>query len=121
MRELRNVVERCVLFATGSVFPAEWLQLGTAAAIAQPSTPTASDQICLPLDGSMALEDMDRHIIQCALERHQHNVTAAARALRTTRETLRYRIQKYGLDKGRTTDETRLEAGSDTVQSGGCS
>ena len=48
----------------------------------------------------MALEDMDRHIIQTALERHGHNVMATARALGTTRETLRYRIQKYGLGKG---------------------
>ena len=47
----------------------------------------------------MALEDMERHIIQIALDRHDHNVMATARALGTTRETLRYRIQKYGLAK----------------------
>lgn len=45
----------------------------------------------------MVLDDMDRYIIQTALERHQYNVTATARALRTTRETLRYRIQKCNL------------------------
>jgi two-component system response regulator AtoC len=101
VRELRNVVERCVLFATGTVFPAEWLQLGAAAAGPQATAEITGDQIRLPLDGSMALEDMDRHIIQTALERHCHNVTATARALRATRETLRYRIQKYGLDKER--------------------
>ena len=119
MRELRDVVERCVLFATGTVFPAEWLQLGAAAVSPQPSAEITSDQICLPLDGSMALEDMDRHIIQCALERHHYNVTATARALRTTRETLRYRIQKYGLDKERRSEEPGVEAEAQTVQSGG--
>ncbi|MCI0666512.1 MAG: helix-turn-helix domain-containing protein, partial [Methylococcaceae bacterium] len=36
--------------------------------------------------------------IQTALERSQFNITAAARALGTTRETLRYRIRKYGLE-----------------------
>jgi two-component system, NtrC family, response regulator AtoC len=118
VRELRNVVERCVLFATGTVFPVEWLQLGAAAAGPQATAEITGDQIRLPLDGSMALEDIDRHIIQTALERHHHNVTATARALRTTRETLRYRIQKYGLDKERT-DETGIEAGPDRVQSGG--
>lgn len=46
----------------------------------------------------MALADMDRYIIQTALARSGHNVTAAARALGTTRETLRYRIRQYGLD-----------------------
>jgi len=47
----------------------------------------------------MALDEMDRFIIRTALERHNYNVMATARALGTTRETLRYRIQKYGLRK----------------------
>jgi transcriptional regulator with GAF, ATPase, and Fis domain len=45
----------------------------------------------------MALDDMDRHIIETALDRNQGNITGTARALGTTRETLRYRIAKYGL------------------------
>ena len=48
----------------------------------------------------MALDDMDKHIIQTALARHAYNVTATARALGTTRETLRYRVDKYGLKSG---------------------
>jgi two-component system response regulator AtoC len=98
VRELRNVVERCVLFADGKVFPAEWLQLGRPAAEpARAAAPPGTDGLFIPLDGSMALDDMDCHIIRTTLERHQGNVTAAARALGTTRETLRYRIRKYGL------------------------
>lgn len=99
VRELRNVVERCVLFADGDVFPEQWLQLrspgGDNSLANSPSI--EGDRLSLPLDGSMALEDMDRYIIQKALERSDYNVTAAARALGTTRETLRYRIQKYAL------------------------
>ncbi|WPL13439.1 MULTISPECIES: helix-turn-helix domain-containing protein [Thiorhodovibrio] len=52
------------------------------------------DRLIIPLNGSMALEDMDRYIIQTALERSARNVTAAARMLGTTRETLRYRVRK---------------------------
>jgi two-component system response regulator AtoC len=96
VRELRNVVERCVLFSTDEQFPSQWLQLGPTATHPA-AAEVAGDRICLPLDGSMALDDMDCHIIQTALERHQYNVTATARALGTTRETLRYRISKYGL------------------------
>ena len=98
VRELRNVVERCVLFAEGEVFPIQWLQLS-----APGSSPAAhraganGEQVIIPLDGSMTLDDMDRYIIQTALEQNQHNVTATARALGTTRETLRYRVTKYGL------------------------
>ncbi len=99
VRELRNLIERCVLLSDGQVFPLEWLQLPS-----QPSgdhqsekPQTDSQGLTIPLDGSMNLDDMDRYIIQIALERSQYNTTAAARTLGTTRETLRYRIRKYGL------------------------
>jgi two-component system response regulator AtoC len=96
VRELRNLVERCVLFADGPLFPAQWLQLPGGPAIRSPSDAGPAG-LFIPLDGSMDLDDMDRYIIETTLTRHQGNVTAAARALGTTRETLRYRIRKYGL------------------------
>ncbi|MFI3137730.1 MAG: sigma-54 dependent transcriptional regulator [Methylococcaceae bacterium] len=97
VRELRNVIERCVLFSEGATFPIMWLQLP-----GQEQTPVADNRvmdnsIILPLDGSMALDDMDRFIIKTALERADNNLTAAARALGATRETLRYRVRKYNL------------------------
>ena len=100
VRELRNVVERCVLFASDDTFPMQWLQVEPSAATNTPDVQAemSGDRLCLPLNGSMALDDMDRHIIKTALERHHFNVTATARALGTTRETLRYRISKYSLN-----------------------
>ena len=112
VRELRNVIERCVLFADGPTFPAQWLQLkrqSTYATIIKNEphlenkdghTQAKSNEqgIFLPLDGSMALDDMDRFIIKTALERADNNLTAAARALGATRETLRYRVRKYNLN-----------------------
>ena len=50
--------------------------------------------------GRIQGEEMDRFIVSAALERTDHNVTAAARILGTTRQTLRYRVQKYGLTSG---------------------
>ncbi|MBK1705182.1 sigma-54-dependent transcriptional regulator [Halochromatium glycolicum] len=98
VRELRNVIERAVLLARDSVFPIEWLQLGQGVATAPGAGPSVEgDRLTIPLDGSMALDEMDSYIIRTALERSGYNVTAAARALGTTRETLRYRIHKYGL------------------------
>ncbi|NEV63919.1 sigma-54-dependent transcriptional regulator [Thiorhodococcus minor] len=97
VRELRNVVERAVLLARDEVFPIEWLQLDHGRP-KEPAGPNVEgDRLIIPLDGSMALDEMDSYIIRTALERSGYNVTAAARALGTTRETLRYRIQKYGL------------------------
>ncbi len=99
VRELRNVVERCVLFADSRVFPERWLQLHSTTNGSAVHSFLDGNRLCLPFDGTMALEDMDRHIIQSALERSNFNVTAAARSLGATRETLRYRIQKYNLAK----------------------
>ena len=96
IRELRNVVERCVLFADGDEFPLRWLQLkGHPGVESQPVVD--GDRLIIPLDGSIDLDDMDRLIIDTALRRNDYNVTATARVLGTTRETLRYRVQKYDL------------------------
>ncbi|MGD9671654.1 MAG: sigma-54-dependent transcriptional regulator [Hyphomicrobiaceae bacterium] len=107
VRELRNVIERAVLLSTGSELPLEWLQLrNDRDGPALESNDADTDWVHLPLDGSMALDDVDRFIIETALKRNDYNVMATARALGTTRETLRYRVQKYGLlrEKQRTTD-----------------
>ena len=100
IRELRNAIERAVLLTPNDIetLQEEWLQLTPARTTSTPSTSQANGNLlCLPLDGSMALDDMDRHIIQTTLSRCAYNVTAAARALGTTRETLRYRVEKYGI------------------------
>jgi two-component system response regulator AtoC len=86
----------CVLLADDAVFPARWLQLQASAASDQ--TPSG-DGIWLPLDGSQSLEDMEKAIVEAALKRADGNVTGAARLLNSTRETLRYRVEKFGLGK----------------------
>jgi len=97
IRELRNVVERAVLLADGDVFPDQWLQLGNRLG-REPSEPSLDgDRVTIPLDGSMALDEIDRYIIQTVLEKRGYNIAATARSLGTTRETLRYRIGKYKL------------------------
>ncbi|HSQ00922.1 MAG TPA: sigma-54 dependent transcriptional regulator [Candidatus Dormibacteraeota bacterium] len=105
VRELRNVIERCVLFADGDQFPLQWLQLpghsapAVASAGAAPP-PVEDDRLVLPLDGSMSIDDMDRHIVATAVARADGNLSAAARMLGTTRQTLRYRVKKYGIKAG---------------------
>jgi len=42
---------------------------------------------------------MERLIITTALERSEHNVAKTARRLGTTRQTLRYRMEKHGLSR----------------------
>lgn len=96
VRELRNVVERCVLFATDQRFPLDWLQLGSAAAASNmKGASEQDDSLCLPLDGSMGLDEMVGEIIKTTLARQGNNVAETSRALKTTREKVRYRIEKY--------------------------
>jgi DNA-binding NtrC family response regulator len=99
IRELRNVLERCVLLANGQNLPTEWLQLQPPGKAPAHAGLINSNQegLFIPLDGSLSLHEMEKFIIQEALNRTDANVTAAARMLGTTRETLRYRVQKYHL------------------------
>lgn len=98
IRELRNVLERCVLLAHDQNLPTEWLQLQKTQTLPANVSLSANQQgLFIPLDGSLSLQDMEKFIIQEALNRCDANVTAAARMLGTTRETLRYRVQKYHL------------------------
>jgi two-component system, NtrC family, response regulator AtoC len=97
IRELRNVLERCVLLAEDAELPTEWLQLQMPQAIKATRAKVNQEGVFIPLDGSISLHEMEKFIIEEVLNRTDANVTAAARMLGTTRETLRYRVQKYHL------------------------
>ena len=97
IRELRNVIERSVLLSEGPQLSTRWLQLCTSGScpIAWPGGPVLE----LPLDGSLTLDEIERRVIEHALAQHDGNLSAAARALGVSRETLRYRVHKYALNK----------------------
>lgn len=98
IRELHNVLERCVLLSNDHNLPVEWLQLqAPQSAAAHHNAKVNQEGVFIPLDGSISLHEMEKFIIQEALNRNDDNVTGAARMLGTTRETLRYRVQKYHL------------------------
>jgi len=98
VRELRNAIERGVLLADGDTLGLRWLHLTThRGGAAPPSVTDTGRGLTLPLDGSMTLDEMDATIIEQALRRSGGNVSAAARILGVTRQTLRYRIDKFGI------------------------
>jgi len=55
----------------------------------------------LPVDG-VHWEEVERHLLEQAMERTRGNVTRAARLLGLSRATLRYRLQKYDLSSTET-------------------
>jgi DNA-binding protein Fis len=50
----------------------------------------------IPTDG-LSLEDNERSLLVRALEKTEGNQTQAARLLRITRDTLRYKMKKFNL------------------------
>ncbi len=102
VRELRNLVERGVLLADGPEFPERWLHLDEALSDADAPGGASVDGecLCLPLDGSIGLDGMERRILTEALARNGNNVSLTARMLDTSRERLRYRVKRYGIKTG---------------------
>ncbi len=88
VRELRNAMEQATLAATTGEVTVQDLGLVSRAAL-----PTAR---ATPVP--QTLPDMDRDTLAAALERSAGNVSRAARALGISRDTMRYRMAKYGLD-----------------------
>jgi two-component system, NtrC family, response regulator AtoC len=101
VRELRNVIEQAVLLhATGAV-EARQLSLShleTAPAAAPNHVADAGAPADRASAAELTLPEMERQALVHALRQSDGNVTRAARELGISRDTLRYRIEKHGLD-----------------------
>jgi two-component system, NtrC family, response regulator AtoC len=95
VRELRNAIERAMILEESSVISAASLPM----AISRPEsngTPNSMTPVEIPTDG-LSLEDNERSLLAKALEKTAGNQTQAARLLRITRDTLRYKMKKFNL------------------------
>jgi two-component system response regulator AtoC len=96
VRELRNMIEQCVIMARSDMIGAEHLHLTppddfvTAAASVLPGP--------LPPQG-VNLAQFERDLVAKALTQSNWNVTHAARLLGISRDTLRYRMEKFQLGR----------------------
>ena len=96
VRDLRNVAEEAVLLARNElVGPSE---LGAFAAPEDAPAPAAAAVVpdAIPDEG-IDLEQVERRLVELALAKAEGNVTKAARLLGLTRDTMRYRIEKFGI------------------------
>jgi two-component system response regulator AtoC len=110
IRELENLVERCLLFCDGDRVEVEHLPESVRRARARrageavPSEPPSYDEI-LESDENTGLKDMvreattrmERAIIERALEKTGGNVTHAARLLRISRKSLQIKMKELNL------------------------
>src|SRR5262249_45859651 len=105
VRELRNVIEQAVLTAGGDTIDERHLGIAPAELLGAASVPplAPSEVSAFAAAGDVAtavgttLMDIERMAIGRALAQTQGNVTRAAKLLGISRDTLRYRIEKYGI------------------------
>ena len=92
VRELRNAVERAMLLVEGDVLTGDQFPLA-ASGLAH-----LSERVDLPA-GGIDLEQLERSLVVQALERSGWNQTRAAALLGLNRDQIRYRIEKFKLER----------------------
>lgn len=100
VRELKNRVERAVLLNQHDVIDADDLNLGAGHVIKPAWYKNARPEkleITIPPHG-ISFDELERTIMSHVLRLAGGNVSKAARLLRLSRETMRYRIKKHGLN-----------------------
>src|SRR4029077_17958111 len=98
VRELRNVVEQAVLLATGPTLVLEPARLSPVSSA--PPHPAAAQSAAAAADvapESSRLDRAERALMLESLETTQWNVSRAARLLGVSRDTMRYRMEKFRL------------------------
>jgi len=113
VRELENILERALALADGQTIAASDLRLPqaapmpAAAALPAPGLPEAIeapiDTPLVDIDPSSAalpsyIEQMERNVIQKALEENRWNKTRTAAQLGITFRALRYKLKKLGME-----------------------
>jgi transcriptional regulator with PAS, ATPase and Fis domain len=90
IRELRNAIERAML-----LMDREWLEPDDFATVRE--SPVTM-QFRLPPNG-VVLEEVERQLLVQALDRAHGNQTHAGQLLGINRDQVRYRIEKFGLER----------------------
>jgi two-component system response regulator AtoC len=92
VRELRNAIERAMLLADADTLGVDDFILGSGAAL------KIDEHVTLPA-GGIKLDEVERSLVSQALERTSWNQTRAAALLGLNRDQIRYRIEKFQLEK----------------------
>lgn len=90
VRELQHAVERAVILTQGTLLEPGDFFGGPGTSSASLSTETA-------LADSMQLDDMERRLIQQAMQKYGGNITDVARELGLSRQALYRRLEKYSM------------------------
>jgi len=101
VRELRNTLDRAVLFSESEAIDSAALGLPSARAASIPLEKDASGALSIEIpDEGIDFDVLERELISSALRKAQGSQTKAAKLLGLSRDTLRYRIEKFSIDPG---------------------
>ena len=90
VRELQHAVERAVILARPELTPGTLLEPGNF--VFKNGAASAS-----PVNETLQLEDMERQLIQQAMQKYRGSITDVARELGLSRQALYRRLEKFGL------------------------
>ena len=93
VRELENILERTLAMAEGDTIHASDLNLAP-----NPGFQPSANQDAQPGNLQDYLDKVEREALIKALEQTRHNKTAAARLLGVTFRSLRYRLERLGIE-----------------------
>ena len=96
IRELRNIIERCVVMEESDELSAGHLPMTISGQTSNPTERRKNFHVVLPEEG-LSLEKVERELLRQALERTGQNMTKAAKLLDITYDAFRYQAKKYDL------------------------
>jgi DNA-binding NtrC family response regulator len=103
VRELSHVIERAVLWSRGAEVETDQLAAAIGPMRSAPPRPAATDEFPvapMSLPAGTDLAQWERSMLESALRDEGGNQTRAAQRLGISRDTLRYRMKKYGIQGG---------------------
>lgn len=98
IRELENIIQRAVLLNTSDLIEVDSLYIGPQELMTNPhvSRPRAPDNHIKIYEGEN-MKQIERKVIEFALEKNDHNRKWTAESLGIAERTLRYKIKEYDL------------------------
>jgi DNA-binding NtrC family response regulator len=99
IRELKNAIERAMILVDRDSIDVDQLPIR----IAEPmggglgTRPSENHPVNLPPEGA-GLDDIEKEVIQQALQHANGNKTTASKLLKISRDTLRYKVKKHNLE-----------------------
>lgn len=99
VREMKNVMERAVLFEKGEYISGDSVNIVDTSTLQSQTQDSVSTEFIISdiLEKGISLEDVEKSLILKALETTNKNQTKAALLLGISRETIKYRMKKFNL------------------------